>query len=76
MEEEPAVRRTKDEDDPRLELISFYTLATFRLKHEKWHKMITTEDYKVSVNILYVYEIIEIEENRDIKKSITNFLIF
>ena len=45
-------KKTEEEkEDPRLEFILGYMILTCKLKHDKWAKMISTDDFKVN-NIL------------------------
>lgn len=36
--------KKKDDGDPRLEYISSYVTKTFRMKLDKWQKLITSEE--------------------------------
>lgn len=38
-------------NDARLEFITSYTLTSLRLKHDKWHKMMATQEYQVKLCI-------------------------
>lgn len=38
-------------NDARLEFITSYTLTSLRLKHDKWHKMMATQEYQVHKNM-------------------------
>ncbi|TMW47090.1 hypothetical protein DOY81_007833 [Sarcophaga bullata] len=33
-------------NDARLEFVTSYTLTSLRLKHDKWHKMMATQEYQ------------------------------
>lgn len=43
--------KTEDDEDERLEFILNYLTKSMRMKQEKWNKMITIEEYKVSITI-------------------------
>lgn len=47
MGDEP---KKKEEPDPRVDFISQYVMKTFRVKIDKWQKMMTSDD-KVTVEL-------------------------
>lgn len=42
-----------DEDDLCLSFVSNIVLKTMKMKHEKWIKMMTTDEYKVSAKLMF-----------------------
>ena len=40
-------------NDARLEFVTSYTLTSLRLKHDKWHKMMATQEYQVKIPYKY-----------------------
>lgn len=49
----------KKKDDPtndfRFEYIQNYLAKAIRLKSDKWHKMIQTEEYKVHIIFFFIF---------------------
>lgn len=43
-----------DEDDLCLLFVSNVVLKTMKMKHEKWLKMMTTDEYKVSEKLIFI----------------------
>ena len=44
-----ADEKKKEDVDPRLEYISSYVTKTFRIKSDKWQKLITSEEKVIKV---------------------------
>lgn len=42
-----------DEDDLCLSFVSNIVLKTMKMKHEKWIKMMATDEYKVSAKLMF-----------------------
>lgn len=42
-----------DDNDSCLLFVSNFVLKTMKMKHEKWMKMMTTDEYKVSAKLLF-----------------------
>lgn len=42
-----------DEDDSVLSFISHIVHVSMKIKHEKWIKMMTTDEYKVSAKLMF-----------------------
>ena len=40
-----------DDDDACLSFVSNFALKTMKMKHDKWIKMLTTDEHRVSVKI-------------------------
>lgn len=53
MMNEEAYGEGVDEDDSCLSFVSNIVLRTMKMKHEKWIKMMTTDEYKVSAKLMY-----------------------
>lgn len=47
------IEGVEENDDPCLSLVSNYVLKTMKMKHEKWIKMMTTDEYKVSAKLMF-----------------------
>lgn len=53
MNEETSEFEWVDDDDPCLSFVSNIVLKTMKMKHEKWIKMMTTDEYKVSAKLIF-----------------------
>lgn len=53
MNEETNETEGVDEDDPCLSFVSNIVLKTMKMKHEKWIKMMMTDEYKVSAKLVF-----------------------
>lgn len=53
MNEETNEIEGVDEDDPCLSFVSNIVLKTMKMKHEKWIKMMMTDEYKVSAKLMF-----------------------
>lgn len=51
MNEDTKETEGVDDDDPWLLFVSNIALKTMRMKHEKWLKMMATDEYKVCKKI-------------------------
>lgn len=60
MNEEAIENEGVEEDDPCLSFVSNIVLKTMKMKHEKWVKMMTTDEYKVSAKLMFIRNLISL----------------